>query len=135
MPVAKAICVSLLECPSENTLWAWEGDESPLASSQLSCCGVLLPSYHALPSSLLPFPPYSTLLHLDSPTVLHSAHTFPCYTVAQMSVCVHTVGKEKKGEILKVSGISTVPHKAAVVRMKRWKKRFEGKEELRGEGC
>lgn len=60
VPVAKPICVSLLECPSENTRWTWEGDERPLASSQLSCRGAP-PSHHARPSSLPPLlPPLSS---------------------------------------------------------------------------
>lgn len=43
VPVAKPICVSLLECPLENTLWAWEENKSPLASSQLNWCD--MPSF------------------------------------------------------------------------------------------
>lgn len=61
--VAKPICVPPLDCLPENTRWAWEGDESPLASSQLSCRGAPPPSNHALSSSPIP------------PTRLHSPPT------------------------------------------------------------
>lgn len=90
VPVAKPICVSPLECPSENTRWAWEGDESPLASSQLSCRGAPPPSYHALPSSLLPFPLHSST---STPLPYCAPHAFSQAALLPKSVCVHKVDK------------------------------------------
>lgn len=78
VPVAKPICVSPLECPSENMRWAWEGDESPLGTSQLSCRGAPPPSYHAP--------------HLFCHSPLHSSTSiriFPGCTVDQMSLHAH----------------------------------------------
>lgn len=87
--VAKPICVSPLECPSENTWWSWEGDESPLASTQLSCRGASPPSYQALSSPLLSFPQHGTPPP-PLPYFMCSAQTFPGYAVAQMSLCAHS---------------------------------------------
>lgn len=64
-----------------------------------------------------------------------STQIFPGYTVAQISLCAHRITAapalpKNTREILKVSGLSTVPHKAAVVTMK---KGFEGKADFRVE--
>lgn len=111
MPVAKPICVSPLECPSENTRWAWEGDESPLASSQLSCRSAPPPSYHALPSSLLLFPPYTPPPPLPFCSVLHThfprLHCCPNQPVCKVgkalphrtAAAALTLQKKKRGNI------------------------------------
>lgn len=114
VPVAKPICVSPLECPSENRRWAWEGDESPLASSQLSCCGVPPPSYHGLPSSPLLVPPDTPPppSHTHFPRLRRCPNEPVCSSSSSSSA---GSSKDKKGEILKVSGRGTVPHEAAVV--------------------
>lgn len=81
LPVAAPICVSSLGCPSENMLRAWEGDESPLASSQLSC-HASPPSLHALPLICPLSPPHhsTTLCYLHSPSCA-MLQTFPRFTI------------------------------------------------------
>lgn len=97
----------------------------PRRASSLVPCPSLISS---------PIPP--ALLHLHSPPVLCSTRIFPGRTVAQIGLCAqsrqsfatqncsstNSSKEKKKGEILKVSGLSAVPHKAAVQMMKRWKR-------------
>lgn len=84
VPVAKPICVSLLECPSENMLWAWEGWWEPI-----SFFTAQLPQ-HAF--SVLPRPhiasfPHQSLLHLNSPSILCFIQIFPGHIVELITLC------------------------------------------------